>query len=88
MALVSSAAGWFRAKVRAWADAGLAPQPQPPSGQRAPCLRCQAGFSGSLGSCPWNWTLSLPPGRPLVFPWTTPPVRPHTPANAECPGNN
>ena len=88
MAFVRVAAGWFRAKVRGWAGAGQAPPPQPPSGQCAPCLRYQARFTGSLGSCPCNWTLSLPPGGPRVFPWTTLPGRSPIPTKAECPGKN
>ena len=86
MAFVSSTAVWFRAKVQGWAGPGLDIQPQPPSGQRTPHLRCQARFTGSLGSCPGKRKPSLPPRGPRVLAWTALPSSSPTPAEAECPG--
>ena len=62
------------------------PQHKPPSGQRAPPWTYQACFTGSLGSCPWNWKLSPPPRGPFLFPWTTLASASPTPAQAECQG--
>ena len=61
---------------------------KPPSGQCAPPWKYQARFTGSLGSCPWNWTFSLPSGGPHIFLETTLPSRSPSPAKAEGPGKN
>ena len=86
MAVVQAAAGWFPAKSRGLAGTRQAPPPQTSLWQRAPPLRYQPRFTGSLGSCPGNWKPSLPPRGPCVFPRTTLPSRSPTPAEAECPG--
>ena len=68
------------------ACAGRPPQHKPVCEQQAPPLRYLARFTGSLGSCPWNWKLSPPPGGPFLFPWTTLASPSPTPAQAECQG--
>ena len=60
--------------------------PEASLGQRAPHWTYQASFTGSLGSCLWNWKLSLPPRGPRVFPWTTLPRTSPRHAEAECQG--
>ena len=57
-----------------------APPPLASLGQRAPPLRYQARFPGSLGWCPGKRKPSLPPRGPRVFSWTTLPSRSPTPA--------
>ena len=86
MAFVRAGAGWFRAQRRGPRRRSRPPHHRLASGERAPPLRYQARFTGSLGSCPGNWKPSLHPRGPRFFPWTTLPSRPPTPAEAECPG--
>ena len=73
---------------RCWAGHAHSGYPnlKPPSGQRAPPLRCQASFTESLGPCPEKRKPSLPPRGPQVFPWTTFPSRSPTRVEAECQG--
>ena len=81
--------GGFRAERRGRAGASRPPHHKHPSGQRAPPrppLRYQARFTGSLGWCQSSRMPSLPPRGPCVFPWTTLPSSPPTPAEAECQG--
>ena len=86
MAFVSETPSWFGAEMQDLQAQGRQPHQKPPSGQRAPPWTHEARFTGSLGSCPWNWKLSLPPRGPHYFPWTTPPGTSPTPAEAECQG--
>ena len=86
MASVQVAAGWFRAKTWGGQAQGRPPPPQASLGQRAPPLRYQARFTGSLGSGGGNWKSSLPPRGPSVFLWTPLHSRSPTDAEAECPG--
>ena len=67
---------------------GRHPHQKPPSEQRAPSLRYNVGFPGSLGLSVWNWNLSLPRRGPLVFRETKLRSRSPTPAKAEFPREN
>ena len=54
-------------------------------GATCPTLEMSGQVHRVPGSCPWNWTLSLPPGGPRVFPWTTLPGRSPTPRKGRVP---
>ena len=77
----------FRPRRRAGQAQGRHSHQKPPSGQRAPPSRYQARFTGSRGSCPWNWKLSLPPRGPRDVPWTTHPRMSPTPTEAQLQGS-
>ena len=86
MAFLIAAAGRFGPRRGTLQAQGRQPHQKPPSGQRAPPWTYQSCFTGSLGSCPWNWTLSPPPRGPILFPWTPLASPSHTPPEAECQG--
>ena len=86
MALVEPRLAGFGPRRGTRQAQGRQPHQKPPSGQRAPPWTYQACSTGSLGSCPWNWKLSPPPGGPFLFPWTTLASPSPTPAQAECQG--